>query len=166
MIDFTALPFEAVIGQGTPEAVVTVDGGFVRLQGNTWQVCQIPQSIIVETVLDFDFESPVQGEIQGIGLATGLSPEEGHSFQLYGWQSWGHLDFKTYASGVTHFTIPVGEFFVGDFTYLVFINDHDVANSTAEVVFSNVEFSQPGFVPDFEDTLIQIRDLAIQAVGP
>jgi hypothetical protein len=40
---------------------------------------------------------------------------------------------------VTHYTIPVGEFFTGRFPYIVFVNDHDVASPTGQSTFSNIQ---------------------------
>ncbi|MCP4967126.1 MAG: hypothetical protein GY926_18075, partial [bacterium] len=59
-------------------------------------------------------------------------------FQVFGTQTWGIQDFHSYvAPGVVRYEIPVGEFYTGDFDYLVFLTDDD-ANANAESVFSNI----------------------------
>jgi hypothetical protein len=93
-----------------------------------------------DTVLEFDFSSTAQGDIHGIGFDSNTSISSGLTFRLYGAQSWGLDRFATYSSAGTsrHYEIPVGEFYTGKATALVFVNDHDVKNPTAESVFSNI----------------------------
>ncbi len=58
-----------------------------------------------------------------------------------------------------HYTIPVGQYFTGNFTRLIFANDHDVATPTGDGRFSNIivyEAVTPGDadsdgVPDASD---------------
>ena len=38
-----------------------------------------------------------------------------------------------------HYVIPVGQFYTGSMANLFFVNDHDVANPSAESVFSNIQ---------------------------
>ena len=46
------------------------------------------------------------------------------------------------------YRIPVGEFFTGEFEYLVFANDHDVPGADAESVFSNVRIFEDAQSPE------------------
>jgi len=93
-------------------------------------------------VLEFDFWSPAQGEVQGIGFDTDQSISSGYTYRLYGTQGWGinvaFYRYAAYAPGPRHYRIPVGESYTGNMLYLVFANDHDVSSPTAESFFSNV----------------------------
>ena len=108
------------------------------VEGNRWQKVNFPYSVTEDTVIEFDFQSTEQGEIHAIGFDDDLAISSNRSFRLYGTQSWGISDFDNYSgSGVTHYTIPVGQFYTGDFEYLFFINDDD-NNPTGNSTFSNI----------------------------
>ena len=113
----------------------------LRLTGNTWKRLDVAFDVTANTVMEFDFQSEQEGEIQAIGLSThnSLSSSD-HFFQLYGTQAWwAHQDFNNYTSvqGLRHYVIPLGEYFTGTFTRLVFVNDDD-AELLSESVFSNL----------------------------
>jgi MSHA biogenesis protein MshQ len=120
---------------GTVEVQDT--GLSLSLIGNRWQKIDFPYTVTENTIIEFDFKSDIEGEIQGLGFDTDLSISADRSFKVYGTQNWGISDFDTYSGGVTHFTIPVGEFYTGNFQYLFFINDDD-SNPTGESLFSNI----------------------------
>jgi MSHA biogenesis protein MshQ len=108
------------------------------LEGNRWQKIDFPYTVTEHTVIEFDFQSTTQGEVQGVGFDTDLSISSNFSFKVYGTQNWGLSNFDTYTgSGTTHFTIPVGEFYTGDFQYLFFMNDDD-SNPTGNSLYSNI----------------------------
>jgi hypothetical protein len=65
-----------------------------------------------------------------------MSPDR--TFQVFGSQTWVIQDFHSYvAPGVVRYEIPVGQFYTGDFDYLVVLTDDD-ANANAESTFSNI----------------------------
>ena len=108
------------------------------LEGNRWQKIDLTYTVTENTVIEFDFQSTVQGEVQGLGFDDDLTISSNRSFKVYGTQNWGISDFATYSgSGVTHFTIPVGEFYTGDFQYLFFMNDDDSV-PTSNSLYSNI----------------------------
>ncbi|MCU7859807.1 MAG: hypothetical protein KZQ86_08230, partial [Candidatus Thiodiazotropha sp. (ex Lucinoma kastoroae)] len=126
-------------------ATIDIEGANLTLTGNGWKKIALPYSVTPDTVLEFDFASDAQGEIHGIGFDTdnGISPNQ--SFNLYGSQSWGILDFATYnGSGIMHYRIPVGSYFTGAMQWLTFINDHDISNPTGESWFSNIRVYEAG----------------------
>ncbi len=102
---------------------------------------QLPHTVTANTVLEFDFESNVEGEVHAVGLDTNKSLNTADAFfQLGGTQSWwAYQDFNNYAtgSGVKHYVIPVGQYFTGSSSNLVFANDDD-ASAVAESLFSNI----------------------------
>jgi hypothetical protein len=146
VIDFTGVTFEAYAGQdigGT--ATVSDVGATVTLAGNTWKKIAYPYTITVDTVLEFDFSSSLEGEIHGIGFDNDdlLSPNQ--TFQLFGTQTWGLQNYATYVSpGITHYTIPIGLFYTGTFSHLIFANDHDTGYPKGDSTYTNVKV--------FEDT--------------
>jgi hypothetical protein len=118
-----------------------LDGGAtLSIVGNGWKQVLFNCSAGVDTVLSFDFASGAQGEIHGIGFDVDDTISSGTTFQLYGTQTWGIQNFRTYTdgAGVVSYSIPVGDFFTGDYTRLIFAMDHDVAAPTGESVFSNI----------------------------
>ncbi len=131
-------------------ANVEDSGATLHLTGNSWKQIAFPYQVTADTILEFDFRSPAQGEVHGIGFDNDLGLSEGYFFKLYGTQAWGNPAFNNYASSVPdskHYQIPVGQYYTGSFAYLFFGNDHDVANPTAEGYFSNVRVYEDGAVP-------------------
>lgn len=127
-------------GQNPGGAAVTIEdsGLTLRIVGNGWYRIGLPYNVTASTVLDFDFSSSVEGEIQGIGFDNdnGISP--GFTFQVYGSQGWGNQTYAyTGAGSAQNFSIPVGSHYTGNMIYLFFANDDD-ANTGAESVFSNI----------------------------
>ncbi len=115
-------------------AVTTVENGGTALHmvGNAWKQVALNYTVTADTVLEFDFQSTAQGEIHAIGFDTDETLSPNRAFQVYGTQTWGLQAYRTYdpGSGVVHYTIPVGQYFTGTFTRLIFANDHDVATPT------------------------------------
>ena len=122
------------------EVTIGNSGSSLQLSGNRWKKIDFSYSVTPDTVLEFDFSSNAMGDVHGIGFDSNTSISSGLTFRLFGTQNWGLDDFATYdaAGGEQHFVIPVGQFYTGSATSLVFVNDHDVAGATAESVFSNV----------------------------
>ncbi|MCP4429169.1 MAG: calcium-binding protein, partial [Chloroflexi bacterium] len=107
------------------------------ITGNGWKKVAIPYTVTANTMLEFDFESSVQGEVHGIGFDTDDTISNPiQIFQLYGTQSWG-LTAPAYGGGVQHYVINVGASFTGAMDFLTFANDDDGADA-GESVFSNI----------------------------
>ncbi len=140
-VDFSAMSITAYGNQDVDSVMAVEDGGAsLRLTGNGWKKLQLPTVITPNSVLEFDFSSSSQGEVHGIGFDADEALSADTTFRVYGTQVWGIADFATYSgSGVTHYRIPVGQYFTGTFDYLVFAADHDVSTPNAESWFSNVE---------------------------
>jgi len=146
-VNFNSTPPSAYAAQDTSNGSVAVqDGGAtLKLTGNRWQKVSYPYTITPNTVLEFDFKSPVQGELHAIGVETDNT--EGNSgsafFQLYGTQSWGYQTYRDYSgTDWKHYTISVGATTTGAKSYLVFVNDKDSAPFTNESYFRNVQLHE------------------------
>jgi subtilisin family serine protease len=157
-VDFAEMPVVSYDNQDVDSVMSVEDGGAsLRVTGNGWKMTPIPTEITADSVLEFDFSSSVRGEVHGVGFDTNESPSSNQTFKVYGTQNWGITDFANYpGSGVTHYTIPVGQYFTGTFNYLVFVTDHDVSSPTAESWFSDVELhaEPPADVTPPEITLV------------
>ncbi len=121
-------------------AAVEDDGATLHLTGNTWKKIQLDYLVTENTVIEFDFRGEVEGEIHGIGFEENDTLTPGRVFQVYGTQAWGIEDFNTYTTGQgwAHYTIPVGQYYTGQMSYLVISNDHDDSPSNAESLYTAI----------------------------
>lgn len=131
---------DGLFNKGTRMEVL--DGGAtLRLTGNCWKRLPFKRTIHPETVLEFDFRSGSQGELHGIGLDTDNSHRTGRTlFQLHGIDAlWcGIYAYRDYSGGDwAHYRIPVGRFYTGEMSDLVFWADDD-EHGAAESLFRNV----------------------------
>ncbi|CEJ46474.1 Uncharacterized protein (Fragment) [Umezakia ovalisporum] len=114
----------------------------LELKGNTWKKVDFGNNytITANTILEFDFQSTIEGEIHGIGLDNDNSVSLNWLFRLSGTQDVGLGNFDNYVtgSGWKTYKIPVGNFFTGNFRYLIFSNDHDVTSPTGNGQFRNL----------------------------
>lgn len=128
-----------------PSLTISPDMTQVAIGGNSWKKVDLGSSYTIteNTLLEFGFQSTAEGEIHGIGFETdnSISGSATYRFQLFGTERNGQQNFKNYdpSQGLKTYQIPVGNFFTGDFNYLTLINDHDVANPTAESLFENLK---------------------------
>ena len=158
MINFNNYPILSYGGDQdvTGTAVIEDDGATLHLTGNVWKCIAYPYTITPGTVLEFDFQSSVQGEEHAIGMDADLAYQQDNRFKLYGTQTSGtnlldFNDYTSYAPDTHHYVIPIGQYYTGSKLYLLFVNDHDVASPTAESVFSNVRiYDEYRVVDDFD----------------
>ena len=140
---------ESYGGRQDANSTVSIEdnGNTLRIVGNGWKKLSLPYTVTADTVLEFDFRSGARGEVHGIGLDTDNAISSSRTFKLYGTQGWGVGTYNNYmdtAPETKHYVIPVGQHFTGAFLYLIFVNDHDVSNPTAESVFSNIKVYEAG----------------------
>ena len=138
-LDFNVVTTSSHSNQDVAGNVSVADSGTTLvLTDNTWRQTDQTFNITATTMLEFDFQSTVQGEVQGIGFDEDEEPFNGDRiFRLYGTQNWGIADFATYSGGVVHYQIPVGQYYTGTAMRLVFTNDND-AGAGNDSRFSNV----------------------------
>jgi|GEM_PF-1081167 len=143
VINLSALTFANVAGQGTATMTLVNGGTGIRLQGNGWKIAPYTYNVTANTVLEFDVAASTQAEVYGIGLMPADSSTywPTHTFQLSGGQNIGKQQFKTYSTqtaGVKHYRIPLGGFYTGTMTRLIFINDFDDGLQNGDITFSNL----------------------------
>ena len=159
-LSFNDYSIESYGGDQDVSATTSIEdnGNSLHISGNGWKKIAMPYQVTADTILEFDFFSSRQGEIQGIGFDEDDNLyNASRSFQLYGSQSnWTetYQNFKNYQDSAgqwKHYRIEVGQFFTGDMSFLTFFNDHDVSNPTAESIFSNVRVYEE--TPDFNNSI-------------
>ena len=126
-------------------ASVSGDGSELTMAGNLWKKVALPVDLSASATMTFEFFSSAQGDIHGIGFDNDLGVTGRTHFRLYGTQGWGIADFADYGASVgtwKSYTVNVGQFFTGDFQYLTFSADHDVASPTAESKFRNIVINE------------------------
>jgi hypothetical protein len=122
------------------------DGGTtVGLQGNTWKKAALDYTVTEDTVLTFDFKVPKEGEIHGILVDQDDEWANGNEleFQLSGSQreqNSANADYNGRADADWQtYEIEIGNYVSGEFEYIGFVNDHDVANADAESAYRNIQ---------------------------
>jgi hypothetical protein len=125
------------------------DGSQLFMNGNNWVQVDLNQNYVVtaDTMLEFDFLSHDEEDIQGIAFAassnTTVTPIESRTFKVNGRQPWGIENYQ-YTAGVgneQHFVINVGAHFTGTFNRLVIANDADLGSSdgSGQATYANVK---------------------------
>ncbi len=67
-IDFSGLTVEPYDGAQDAGTFAVLEGGFsLQLSGNAWKKVALPTTVVRGTVLEFDYQSSVEGKIHGIG---------------------------------------------------------------------------------------------------
>ncbi len=134
------------------DSILTISDNFqeIAINGNGWKKLAIDYSITEKTILEFEFQSDIRGEIQGIGFDTddkfGSKTDKKIFFQLEGTDKLGVRDFKQDITGQgwKTYQITVGDYFSGDFNYLTFVNDHDKGDKNAASKFRNLRLYEEG----------------------
>ncbi len=149
-IDFTGLPITGYGGSqdGVGGAGVRDGGRTFELHGNVWKKVPLPTFITPTTVVEFDFFTPVVGEMHGFGFDNDDAFTDSMRFDLAGTSPSGIRDFlgEDTASGWVHYSIPVGQYYTGSFQYLYFVNDDD-ASARGMSLYTNVVISDPAVPP-------------------
>ncbi|WP_419195046.1 FAD-dependent oxidoreductase [Novipirellula herctigrandis] len=154
--DYPVFPYGSAKQDVNGDYTIDDTSRSIHMIGNTWKA--IPYNYIVtpETVIEFDFAAPTEGDLHGIGIDTDLQlSRTDHWFTLFGTQAnFGNRDFNLYGGeGSQNIVVPIGEYYQGQMNYLTFGNDHDVTEPNAESVFSNIRVYERGLNFDHHDVL-------------
>ncbi len=139
-------------GQDRGSSTKRDNGATLEIKNNAWKAIEVNYNITSNTVISFDFKSTIEGEIHGIlfdnNTTLNHSGDADHkrAFRVHGAQDWGKSNYNTYSGNSSYqsFTIPVGQFYTGQFKYLVFIGDHDASPQNANGFFSNLKIYERG----------------------
>ncbi len=145
---------------GTSSGVGAGDG--VALFNNAWKSISLNYTVTANTVIEFQFGSTAGAEIHGIGFDNNNSISSGFTFQLYGTQNWGNRDFDYTAFGSWQsFTIPVGQYYTGNFDRLFFVDDNDANPTTGNSYFRFIKIYEGAscnpFTGETEEVAIATR---------
>ena len=120
---------------------IGAEPNLLNISGNHWIAVPHDYLITENTVLEFDFNSQLEGEMHSIGLDNNLGGSGERTFQIFGTEIWGIQHFHNYteSDSVKTYRIPIGEFYQGQSHYIFFVMDNDAnPNSSANAAFSNV----------------------------
>jgi len=117
-------------------------GNLLKIWGNSWKKIYSNYNVTADTVFEFDFRSNHQeAEINAIGFIldgeTTLRTTT-HMWQVHGTQTAGRQEYHNYTgTGYKTYSIPIGQYFTGQISQMVFLADEDVH------VGQNVAFRNP-----------------------
>lgn len=140
-IDFNAYTISSYgAGQDAGSFQVQDGGATLYIANNAWKSIPLNYTITANTVIEFDFQSTLQGEIHGIGFDTDDAISSNLTFKVHGTQNWGITTYDNYSgSGWTTYTIPVGSSYTGASNRLFFVADHDGSPQNGNSYFRNVK---------------------------
>ncbi|MEL6668473.1 MAG: M12 family metallo-peptidase, partial [Bacteroidota bacterium] len=165
-IDFNVYPpISYGLNQDVGQISVQQQGTQIYLRNNAWKAIELPYTLTPETVLEFDFRSTLEGEIHGIGFDDNLSISAQFTFRLHGTQNWGISDFDDYIPNGQwqHFTIPVGQYLLGEAAYMFFVADHDNGLRNGNSYFRNIQLYEGAACEELPSA--NIEQIGGQAVG-
>lgn len=133
-----AMSIDAYNSQDVIGDIHTEEG--LEMTGNLWKRIHFDYNITANTIIEFDFCSSIEGEIQGIGLDNNTNQNDvDRIFKLYGTQQFGITDFNDYTgTDWKHYIIPIGHFYTGQMKWLTFILDDDQSPINANSSFANL----------------------------
>jgi hypothetical protein len=147
-VDFTGLPSTKMSGPNDSGSETIIGSGEgMHLEGDIRRSYTIPNYIVgLCTIIEFDFESTVEGDVQGIGFDTDDNPAGAEQFKLFGTQNDMNTDFDNYqlADGVKHYVIPIGTYFTANDIDRLHLHCED-GNDLADVKITNIHMYD--FVP-------------------
>lgn len=114
----------------------------LQVEGNGYQKLDLEVTITSNTMLEFDFSSTDQGSIQGILFETDnerTAADANNAVQVYGTEDWAKRSgFEYSGTGTQSFSIPIGQYFTGDFTSIVFLAK-DADGQDQKAAFANMK---------------------------
>lgn len=127
---------------------VLEEGRTLHLVGNVWKMIEVNAELTRDTVVEFEFRSPREGQIHGFGFDNddNYKSSELPIFQVYGYEARQDIgqQFNDYSgSEWRRYRVRVGRYAAGPQRYLYFAADEDVTGE-AESFFRNVRIYQAG----------------------
>ncbi|MEZ4983829.1 MAG: zinc-dependent metalloprotease [Saprospiraceae bacterium] len=128
------------INQDAGQYAVQDDGATLYIANNAWKSIPLSYQVTRNTVISFDFKSTREGEIHGIGFDNDNGISYSYTFKVHGIQNWGITQFDNYTGGNQwqSYTIPVGDFYIGNMNRLFFCADHDGGTRDGNAWFRNL----------------------------
>lgn len=167
-INFNDTPIVSYGGnQDQGSATILDNGETVRLQNNAWKAILLDYEVTENTIISFDFGSTQQGEIHGIGFDNNNSISSNRTFRLFGTQNWGISNYDNYSNvGYwTSYSIPVGDFYTGDFDRLFFVMDHDSYPKNGTSFFTNLQIYEGTSCALLEGRIGELSDANVSPIS-
>ncbi len=149
---------------GTNTTTVEDDGATLHIVGDGRKKIDFPYTTGNQTVIEFDYKSTVEGDVQAIGFDEDDTLDWARTFKLYGTEAHGLTDYNNYAGDAPdwkHYKIRLGDYPIRSNTqYLYFINDDSAGSPTAVSYFKNIKvyeettFGKVANQYDGNDTLV------------
>ncbi|MEM6801364.1 MAG: PKD domain-containing protein [Bacteroidota bacterium] len=156
-VDFAALTISPHgVFQDKGQFEVQESGSAMKIANNAWKSIPYEYTISPNTILEFEFKSDVLGEYHLIGMSKSNTWQVGRAFKLYGTQFVGGDidDFNTYSgSEYVSFSIPIGQYYLGEVDRIFFAADHDEAPGNATSYFRNVRVYEEGECRSIDEAL-------------
>ncbi|MCX7551876.1 M43 family zinc metalloprotease [Xanthomarina sp. F2636L] len=109
-------------------------GATIHVSVNGWKAINLNYNITPNTILEFDFKSTIDGETHYIGIDNDLQLDPILAYKLYGTEivtptANYNVDYDTYQDtdlfSYKHYTIPIGNLYNGNASYLFFTAGND-----------------------------------------
>jgi len=126
----------------TQIAIVNDSGKSVTISGNRAVRYSTTHTITSSTVLEFEFQSNAESEVNGIGFDSDNTLSLDRFFQVWGTETYGIQINPQYVSGrrvFQKFSIPIGQYFTGSNMRLILVNDNDAPDSNGVSTFKNIQ---------------------------
>ncbi|WP_099098836.1 T9SS type A sorting domain-containing protein [Tenacibaculum agarivorans] len=139
VINFNNVTLESYSNQNRSNNFSIANGGSnLQMSQNTWKRTAETFRITPNTVVEFEYRSTNESEIQGIGFDADNGLSSNRIFKVYGTQNWGIRTYDNYngSGNFVKYTIPVGQRYTGSAMHLVLVNDNDSGNGNS--TFKNV----------------------------
>ncbi len=145
LVNFSSSPFTSYsAGQdlGGSVNVTSAENYGVELSGNAWKKIAYNYTVTSNTVVEFDYKSTIQGELQGFALETDNNFQTGAKIiQLYGTdknvQYFDRLYDYDGSGDWQHFMVSASDYLTGPVSSIAFINDHDLGAQNANSFYQN-----------------------------
>ena len=113
------------------------DGLTLKLDGDASKKIDLDYTITANTVIEFDFMSTEEGDVQGLGFDDDNTVTSTQIFQLYGLDIYGVQYYNDYTGSTwTHYTITVGDEYTGDMNFLTLLSTELGSSPDAVSYFS------------------------------
>lgn len=169
-LDFTALNDTGsfIVADSPSTGAMSVIDDVLTLSANAWFYVNLSDAIGIDsldyknTTLSFDFMTNGTAEISGISPSDATRSNWLKTFNLVGTEDWSvtSINYTDINEWVT-FDINLGDYFLGDFSTIMFANDCDAcADSNITASFKNMSLSSTGISEVPEPTTIALFALA------
>ena len=74
----------------------SINGNTITIANNAWKYIDYNYNVTANTIIEFEFYSTDEGEVQGLGFDNDNGLSGNYTFRLYGTQNWAISNYKNY----------------------------------------------------------------------